>query len=119
MPGVEHVGPYSRPKAFAKLDGRSQAAKYLKATRAELTAHLGGKLTAPQRMLVERAAKLALQVELMDSRMTVAGAMTDHDSRTYLAWTNSLRLIMRELGLEKSQDVPGNRLQQHLARKAA
>lgn len=117
---MEQVGPYSRPKAFAKLDGRSQAAKHLKATRAELTAHLGGKPSATQRMLVERAAKLALQVDLMDNRMTVSGAMTDHDSRTYLAWTNSLRLIMRELGLDRSvsPQAPGAALQAHLARKA-
>ena len=45
--------------------------------------------------------------------------MSEHDDRTYLAWSNSLTRTLHELGLGKPQDRPGNRLQQHLASKAA
>lgn len=70
-------------------------------------------------MMTERAATLALHVETLDRKVLQGGVMTEHDSRTYLAWSTSLTRTLRELGVEKMQDVPGNRLQQHLASKAA
>jgi hypothetical protein len=36
----------------------------------------------------------------MDRKYGESGAMTDHDSRTYLAWANSFSRLMRLLGLE-------------------
>jgi len=91
----------------------------MRRVRADLIAHVGGKPSATQRMLVERAVTLSLYVSKLDSKLLKNGSMTEHDSRTYLAWSNSLTRTLRELGLGKPQDAPGNRLQQHLAGKAA
>ena len=116
---MSRIGPYSRPHNLSNMDGRSREARLLRRVRSELTAHVGGKPSATQRMLIERAATLALHVETLDRKVLEGGVMSEHDSRTYLAWSNSLTRTLRELGLGKPQDAPGNRLQQHLASKAA
>ena len=116
---MSQIGPYSSAHTLSNLDGRTREAKLLRRVRSELTAHVGGKPSATQRMLIERAATLALHVETLDRKVLQGGVMSEHDSRTYLAWSNSLTRTLRELGLGKPQDVPGNRLQQHIASKAA
>ena len=116
---MSRIGPYSRAHSLANIDGRTREAKLLGRVRSELTAHVGGKPSATQRMLIERAATLSLHVEGLDRKVLTGGVMTEHDSRTYLAWSNSLTRTLRELGLAKPQDAPGNRLQAHLAGKAA
>ena len=112
------IGPNSRASSLAKVDGRTREAHLLRQVRSELTAHVGGKPSATQRMLIERAAVLALRVGMLDRKIMDDG-MAEHASRTYLAWSNSLTRTLRELGLDETQDRPGNRLQQHLASKAA
>jgi hypothetical protein len=91
------IGPYSRHGAVAKLDGRSREALFLKRRRVELVAHCGGAPTATQQAHIERACWLALRIAQLDEKLA-AGTLTEHDTRAYLAWTNTHRLIMRELG---------------------
>jgi hypothetical protein len=67
------------------------------ATRADLVEHIGGKPSKIQTALIERAARLSLYIEMMDARALASGGMSERDSRQYLAWTNSLRLTLREL----------------------
>jgi hypothetical protein len=98
--GVHEIGPHSRPHMLLKLDGRTKEARLMAATRAELTAHVGGRPSAVQRTLIERVARLKLYIELMDAKAIDAGGLTERDSRQYLAWSNSLRLALRDLGLE-------------------
>lgn len=91
--------PYSRAIAWANLDGRSREAVLLRRVRADLTAHLGGKPSATQRALIERAASLSLHIALLDAKaLKAGGVMTDHDSRQYLAWSNALTRTLRQLG---------------------
>jgi len=92
------LGPYSRPDAFRNLDGRTWEAKLLAATRADLVAHVGGAPSATQRALIDRAAWLSLHIAQMDRRTADGHAMSEHDSRTYLAWTASLSRLLRQLG---------------------
>ncbi len=96
------LGPHSRRHRLAVLDGRSREARMVKATVADLTEHIGGSPTAPQARLIHRVARLELYLTMMDVRADENGGMlTDHDSRSYLAWCNSIRLAMRDLGLER------------------
>jgi hypothetical protein len=44
------IGPYCRPLALAKLDGRTKEAALMRRVRAELTAHVGGTPSFPQRV---------------------------------------------------------------------
>ena len=106
------IGPYSRPNALAKMDGRSREARLLQKTRADLIEHIGGKPTATQLSLIDRAAWLQLHVSLMDAKtMEEGGPSSERDSRQYLAWSNALTRILRDLGADKK---PGQRPKQTL-----
>ena len=94
------IGVYSRPDALSKMDGRTWEAKLLRQVRDDLTVQLGGNPSAAQRALIDQASWLTLHVEQIN-RNTVSGkAMTEHDSRHYLAWTNALSRTLRHLGLK-------------------
>ncbi len=49
--------------------------------RAELTQHLGGKPTAPQRILIDRAAALLSRLHLMDRESARSGEMSERNGR--------------------------------------
>ena len=115
MPGL---GPYSRPSVLAKLDGRTREARLLAEVRADLTAHVGGNPSATQARMIERAAWLSLHVAQIDAKAAAGGALTDHDCRTYLAWSNTLTKLLRHLGMEGAATKPRSR-QEHLAGAAA
>jgi hypothetical protein len=97
---VAQIGPYSRPHMLAKIDGRTKESRLIAAARDELTRHVGGSPSHVQRVLIERAARLMLYIEIMDRETLEAGTMSERNSRQYLAWSNSLRLTLRELGLK-------------------
>ena len=97
---MHRLGPHSRRGVLDKLDRRSAEARFLADARAELTLHVGGKASATQKAMIERAAWLRLHIRLMDNRTAEGHALTEVDSRTYLAWVNSLRMLMVALGPE-------------------
>lgn len=97
------VGPYSRTLqngALGKvLDGRSRWGRFVRAYERMLRQHLGGDPSAIQSVLITRAVRLALHVEMMDER-SLMKSMTDIDTRNYLAWANTLRRTLVALGIE-------------------
>ena len=107
------IGPYSRPESLANISGRTREGRIVRGVRAELTAHLGGRPSATQRVLIERAAMLTLRIALMDARAT-RGGMSERDGREYLAWTNTLTRLMRQLGLKGVAQQPRT-LAEHIA----
>ena len=94
------LGPYSRSGSLASIDGRTKEAGLLRAVRDDLTAHVGGAPSATQKALIERAAWLSLHVAQLDAKMADNGSMTEHDSRTYLAWSGALSRTLRDLGMK-------------------
>ncbi len=96
------LGAYSNEIRLANPDRRTKEARLLKQMRVELAKHLGGedKLSATQRILVERAAMLQLRCALLDRKIVEGGKFTHVDNRTYLAWTNSLTRTITALGLQ-------------------
>jgi hypothetical protein len=52
------IHPRYRPVALAKLDQRTKEARLMRETRAELVAHVGGKPSAVQAAMIERACQL-------------------------------------------------------------
>lgn len=99
------LGPYAKEIVLARPDGRTREARLLKQVREKLTAELGGagRLSAGQRALVERAAYLQLRCAVLDQRI-IDGSFTDFDSKTYLAWANSLRRALVDLGLKPAAE---------------
>lgn len=102
---------------IANLDGRTREAKLVRTIRAELTAHVGGSPSAVQRALIEQAAQIKLRLATMDRKFAETGEQTEHDSRVYLAWSNSLARLMKQLGLEAAREKP-QRLSDYLAARA-
>jgi hypothetical protein len=82
------------------MDWSSPEGRIIVAARAELTAHVGGNPNRVEKVLIERAARLMLYIEMIDAQALKDGTMSD--SRQYLAWINALRLCLREIGLKKS-----------------
>lgn len=87
-----------------KPDGRTREARVMREVRESLVAHCGGTPSAAQRVLIERAVWLTLAAGRLDARMLSKGGLSDHGSREYLAWSNSLTRTMRTLGLQASPE---------------
>ena len=94
-------GPYSKEIVLAQPDGRTREGRLLVQMRNALFDHFGGedKLTPIQRVLIERSAMLQLRLATLDERI-VDGGFTEYDSKTYLAWSNSLTRTLVMLGLD-------------------
>jgi hypothetical protein len=97
--GGAHLGPYSRPATLARIDGRSREARFRKALRAQLVQHVGGKPSVTQAALIELAVDTALQIELMKQARAENGSLTPHDHRVFLAWQNTYRRTLGQLGM--------------------
>jgi hypothetical protein len=77
----------------------------MRGTRSALIiAHVGGRPSVVQQTLIERACQLQIRIAMMDRDFAAGGGQTEHDSRTYLAWSNSLTRTLRELGVKGSVD---------------
>ena len=92
------IAPHSRQNKFLKLDGRTQEAAIMRRARRDLIAHLGGQPSAVQMRLIDRAAMLTLHVDLFDRRAIRNGGLSERDSRSYLAYSNSLARTLARLG---------------------
>jgi hypothetical protein len=103
------------PQVLHSLDQRSREARLLKQFRAEMTQHMGGKISAVEKALIERAAQLQLRLAIFDAKFIEDGSMSDHDTRTYLAWSNSLSRLLASLGLKPPPPRPLTP-QEHLQR---
>lgn len=94
------IGPYCRPVTLAKLDGRTREAALMRRVRAELTAHVGGNPSFPQRVLIDRAAVLALRIAQIEAKMLAGETLTLHDNNHAIAWHNSYRRTIQAIGLQ-------------------
>lgn len=91
-------GAYSRI-ALGDIDGRLREARLMREITDDLTAHCGGKPSAVQRQLIQRAAVLHLRLALMDDQEP-DGHMTEKTAREYLCWNNAYCRTLRLLGLK-------------------
>jgi hypothetical protein len=104
------LGPYSRlidrGAVGGLIDGRSREGRFLRSYERALLDHLGHEPSVTQRCLIQRAARLALHLELMDER-SLAGdhVFTVHDHNHYVSWSNSLARMLARLGLEQPGSV--------------
>jgi hypothetical protein len=101
-----HIGPHSRGGVLAKIDRRRGEAKHMAKVRADLTEHVGGNPSVTQRMLIDRAATLALRLHLMDRQALAEPEFSERNSRQVLAWENTLRLTLAALGMDGQKPKP-------------
>ena len=105
------LGPYSRlidrGAIGTSIDGRSREGRFLRAYEAMLLEHIGGNPSIVQRALIQRAARLALHLELMDERALAHGApFTTHDHLHYVSWSNAIARLLGRLGLQPATAAP-------------
>jgi hypothetical protein len=91
-----------------RLDGRTAIARQVDFLRATLLAELGPQPTRRQEALVAQVAELKIRLLAMDRAFLRTGEMTVHDSRVYLAWSNSYVRALRLLGIETEPLPPGD-----------
>jgi hypothetical protein len=97
------IGPHSSKGSIMALDARTNVAKLLRKITADLLDHLGDP-TAPQRLIVQGAAFKALRVALFADRMlNDENSLSEKSDHNLLAWSNSLRLDLMALGLERRE----------------
>ena len=72
----------------------------------ELTAHVGGAPTATESALIARAAWLSLRLYQLNGKIAVGADFSEHDAKTYLAWSNSLARAMLMLGRKAATPPP-------------
>jgi hypothetical protein len=105
---------------LAKLDRRTKEARLLEEARASLTKHVGGAPNDIQKVLIERASRLMVYLEVMDRQALEEGSMSERNSRMYISWQNSLRLTLKEIAAQTSVPAKGDAatLADYLATKA-
>ena len=103
---ARHITPRSGAGTLAKLDQRTREARLLRETRESLIRHLGASPSAVELALVDRIALLTLHTALFDRKALEAGGLSERDSRSYLAYSNSLSRALRALGVEPAAARP-------------
>jgi hypothetical protein len=82
-----------------------------------LVSQVGGSPSFAQSLLIRRATRSMLQLELLDAKMA-SGNWTAHDARTQGGLNNAVRLALRDLGLKAVAKQPPTIGEYLAARKA-
>lgn len=99
--------PLSRPaRLWTGCKGTTKEAQFIRQVRADLVQHVGGKPSAVERILIERAVMMTVHLARMDAAALAADAMSDHARREYLAWDGKLRQALRQLGKPAAAKPP-------------
>jgi hypothetical protein len=125
-PGINAPGDDQRAdrmvRGLAAADWQGTAeGEFLEATRRDLTAHLGGvgNLSAVEKILVERAIRLALYISLMDRQAARDRTLSERYSRQYLAWSNSLVRTLAQMGIKGAAAAKPRELREYLKGEAS
>lgn len=97
-----------------EVDGRTLPARRYRSVCSDIASDLGGDPTAGQWLIIQRAAGLAVQCELLDAAILSGEAV---DVASYTTLTNSLVRTLKTLGLERrAKDVsPAATIDAHAA----
>jgi len=107
---LEEISPLGEQPAGASaalpgLDGRSQLARRLKEIRVGLFGDLGGegRASEAERLLIDRAAVLTLELESREAR--AASGQEPLDLPTYLSAVRTLGTVLERIGPRRPRDV--------------
>src|SRR5206468_3728370 len=93
------TGPFAR--SLTDLDRRTRAAKIMREIVDELTAHCGGNPSAAEALLIRQAAMKATRLHLLSERFLAGTDLAEGSDHHALSWSNSLRLDLAQLGMER------------------
>ena len=91
-----------------KIDGRSAEGRFLAKVERELRGRPAAERSFTQTMLIRRAARAMLRIELLDEK-AAEGNCTDHDARVYDGLNNACRLFVKEIAAQASAKGKGRR----------
>jgi hypothetical protein len=91
-------GPFSRD--ISRVDRRGKAGRLVKETQAALIEHIGGSPSVAELLLIQSISLKVCRLHLLGEAL-LAGDPIDADHNSVLAWSNSLRLDLQAIGLEK------------------
>jgi hypothetical protein len=97
--GKPHSRVIKRGVLGDQIDARSKEGRFLRVCEEQLPAQIGVAPTFAQTMLIRRAARAMLRLELLDEK-AAKGNWTDHDARTFGGLNNAVRLLMREIAAQ-------------------
>jgi hypothetical protein len=97
-----NLSPWSK-RRFSDIDGRLVEAREERQIITELTAHVGGRPTAPQRLLIQRLARGIVIVAMIERKIIESQDLGDLQARQLNALWNSIRLGLDKLGLEPAE----------------
>jgi hypothetical protein len=122
-PKIPPLAPHSRVlrrASLGNLDGRSREGRFLRDTERKLVDMIGGSPSFGQKLLITRAARAMLRLQLLDEKLE-KGNWGDVDAEAFGALNNSLRGALRELGIGTATQMPTarNPLAEHFAKPAA
>lgn len=101
IPRGRHGLYVSLPRRM-KLDGRSRFGKAVTQLRKSLISDLGGDLSTQESLIVDRVVFKVLRLCSFEAHILKSQGMeSERQSREYLAMSNSLRLDLMALGLER------------------
>jgi hypothetical protein len=84
-----------------EIDGRSREGRFIRSYESTLVEHIGGDPSVTQKMIIARATRIALHLELLDERVFKLGhSLTQFDFTHYCAWSNALTRMLSVSGLE-------------------
>jgi hypothetical protein len=99
-----------------EVDGRLLEAAEEQRLIAELTEHVGGSPTLPQRLLIQRIARTSIIVSVLERKVIEQGELGDLQSRQVNALWNTLTRCLTALGM-KSQSQKSADLAEFLGRR--
>ncbi|MBW4091912.1 MAG: hypothetical protein HIU82_12520 [Proteobacteria bacterium] len=89
-------------KISVRADNRTRLGREMNRFREAMLAALGPTPTNAQRAMVEQAIQLRTRMIPLDAKFVETGVQSIHDSRVYLAWSNSYCRLLDRLGLDMS-----------------
>jgi hypothetical protein len=98
---------------------RTKEGELYRATVRQLVAHVGGKPSPAEALIIGRIAWLQVHLAHIDERAMLDGGLSPHATREYLAWSNSLAKLIGRLGMKCARAEPSPRWVPYTARGAA
>jgi hypothetical protein len=92
---------FSRATAVRDADGRTREAKIIKQTIDDLVEHVGGRPTAPQKLLIDASVILVLRLRVALDRYATGDGDCESLDRHVVALQNGLRQNLLAIGLQR------------------
>ena len=96
---------------------RTAEGRRLREFRQGLIDHLGGRPSAVQMTLIDRATVLMHHLAHLDRRAEIEGGLSEHATRVFLAWQNTLTRTLQAIGLRPAAAPAGPSLSDYIATK--